>query len=204
MTRNLESMLKASEIGTLLPDFVPKNFYTLTTLRERACNFSIEKELVQTLEFSNDGTTFQVDIGDQALLSSIGFFDDHLFGHTGEFSSLDDFIISSAKKSGLEVTKTQKKKTKSSLDVILVGGASKIRGLAQYLEQKLIAYYTQKSKVDATIKISVMSPKSPDQLSWKGASIVTNLESSEQMWIKREDFVLFGMKSVKEKVPFKL
>jgi actin-related protein len=145
-----------------------------------------------------------MEIGDPLYISSLGFLYPELFlpysesDHENrentfeeidekkkkekkkkERKSIDEMIIDSIEKSEVDILSSNKKKAK--IDVLLVGGNSLIPGLPQILETKLTDYYTKKYP-EATVKVNVMNTSiyfEPKFSSWKGASIITLLESSK-------------------------
>lgn len=96
--------------------------------------------------------------------------------------------------------------TKASLAsrILLVGGSTQFPGFIDELEDKLIevvAVYEGLEKVEVLV-----DPKGvdPQDLAWKGASIVSAESSSLSMWIHREDFETHGLRIARERVPFYL
>jgi len=49
-----------------------------------------------------------------------------------------------------------------------------------------------------------MTPKDvdPSNITWRGAAVLTNLEAADELWITKEDFETFGVRILREKVPF--
>lgn len=195
--------------------------------RESGSNLMEGDEFYQIINFEKGNKIYRIEVGDPLFISSLGYFKNSLFlpfqkNHKlltdseeketvprksqKEFNSIDEYIIESIKKSEMETLFTVKKKTSLKVDVLLVGGNSLIKGFSQYLEKKLTKYYAEKHP-ETTIKVNVMSgikSISPIYLSWKGASICTKLESFKEMCIKKEEFECFGLKIVRERVPFKM
>eukprot|EP01080_Neovahlkampfia_damariscottae_P007379 gene7379-11701_t len=199
-----------------------------TEIREKHSHLHPGDEFFQNATFKFNETTYEVDIGDSCYLSALGFFYPELylpyseFDHENRVSSFEDFeekkkkekkkrerkpldemIVDSIEKSEVDLLSSNKKKAK--IEVLLVGGNSLIPGLTQILEKRLIEHYSKKFP-NVTIKVNVMTTLKyfqPQISSWKGAQIVTLLESNKEMWINRKEFDTLGLKIVKEKVPFK-
>lgn len=218
-------LLEQSNFNLKLDFDKEKNYIRET--RESGANLMEGDEFFQTLNLEHGSKIYRLEIGDPLFISSMGYFNNSLLlpfqkkhkllkdfeeketvprKPQKDHESLDEYIIESIKKSEIEILFTVKKKTSLKIDVLLVGGNSLMKGLSQYLEKKLTKHYSEKHS-DVTIKINVMSgikSISPIFLSWKGASIVTKLESFKEMCIKREEFECFGLKVIRERVPFKM
>jgi actin-related protein len=160
-------------------------------------------EIFHQVSFQYEGNVYEVEIGDPLYISALGFLYPELFLPFSEFDhenrentfedisekkkekkkkerkSIDEMIIDSIEKSEIDILTSNKKKAK--VDILLVGGNSLIPGLQQTLETKLTEHYTKKYP-EAAVKVNVMTTSSyfePKFSSWKGASIVTLLESSK-------------------------
>jgi len=85
-------------------------------------------------------------------------------------------------------------------NIILSGGSSQIKGLAESLETRLY-----KIKPASVSQVTVMlNPKSrpSDRLAWCGACIVAAAECHKEVFVKREEWSTRGVHALKERVCF--
>ncbi|EPQ31169.1 uncharacterized protein PFL1_01357 [Pseudozyma flocculosa PF-1] len=95
-------------------------------------------------------------------------------------------------------------------NILCVGGTALIPGLGSALEARLNAlfatHYAQTTgDASNAPKVTVIPPPrdmDPRSLAWKGMAVFARLESANEMWIRREDWDLFGFRAVKEKTLF--
>ncbi|XP_077283353.1 actin-related protein 8 [Arctopsyche grandis] len=86
--------------------------------------------------------------------------------------------------------------------ILIVGGGVKLQGLAKWLQNKLslqIPYMYKTEQLDI-----VVSPKDtdPSTTAWKGAAIMSCLESANELWVNRAEWQKFGVKILRERSPF--
>lgn len=87
--------------------------------------------------------------------------------------------------------------------VLLIGGGSSLKGLAPFVQERLSPLLRQKGySVDQANIVPVPRGVNPKFVSWKGASVMCNLESLSDMWISREEFEALGARSLKDRLPF--
>ena len=62
--------------------------------------------------------------------------------------------------------------------------------LSKELDVDLVEVFVNRRDIDARF------------LTWKGGAILANLESTEELWIKRTEWQIGGFKVLREKAPF--
>lgn len=88
-------------------------------------------------------------------------------------------------------------------NLLLIGGGSSLKGLAPFVQERLGPLLRQKGyPVDQVNVVPVPRGVNPKFVSWKGASVMCNLESLSDMWISREEFEALGARSLKDRLPF--
>jgi len=100
---------------------------------------------------------------------------------------------------------------KMSNNILCVGGTARIPGLGAALEARLTAMLGHHFSVttgDAgnAPKVTVIPPPrdmDPQVMAWKGMSVFARLEAaSQELCLRREDWMLFGWRALKEKTLF--
>jgi actin-related protein 8 len=97
-------------------------------------------------------------------------------------------------------------------NIICTGGTALIPGIGFALEARLNNYlfqwYTNQGKdphsSNAPSATVVPPPRDMDPriLAWKGMSVLARLDSTQEMWIPRKDWQMFGSRALKEKSLF--
>lgn len=88
--------------------------------------------------------------------------------------------------------------------VLVVGGGMKFIGIGKWLQNRLglqIPYLYKDRSEQLDI---VTSPKEMDPAitSWKGAAVMSCLESSPELWITSSEWSKCGVRILREKAPF--
>ncbi|KAH8396056.1 hypothetical protein KR222_002442, partial [Zaprionus bogoriensis] len=81
--------------------------------------------------------------------------------------------------------------------ILLVGSTAKLRGLALWLEQQL------RKQVPFGLEVNVFT-KGMDvgMVAWKGAAIMSVLESARELWITQREWQRYGLRILRERSPF--
>lgn len=81
--------------------------------------------------------------------------------------------------------------------ILLVGSTAKMRGLALWLEQRL------RQQVPFGLEVNVFT-KGMDvgMVAWKGAAIMSVLESARELWITQREWQRYGLRILRERSPF--
>lgn len=94
-------------------------------------------------------------------------------------------------------------------NVLLVGSASGVPGLASRLKERLVQRMQGDEPVDADGESApppvevILSPKGePEAMSWRGATLVANSEPMHELWIQRLEWLNGGARVLRERLPF--
>ncbi|KAH8387988.1 hypothetical protein KR093_010790, partial [Drosophila rubida] len=81
--------------------------------------------------------------------------------------------------------------------ILLVGSSAKLRGLAAWLEQRI------SQQVPPGVEVNVFT-KGMDvgMVAWKGAAIMSVLESARELWITQREWQRYGLRILRERSPF--
>lgn len=82
--------------------------------------------------------------------------------------------------------------------IVLVGGSVKFSGVEKWLQSRLSTQIPTNYKSE-TILSKEMDPA---MSSWKGAAIMSCLESAGELWITKREWDRHGVKILREKSPF--
>jgi actin-related protein 8 len=90
--------------------------------------------------------------------------------------------------------------------ILLVGGCAGYPGFGRLLEQRLWAElpsahrrYVEKERLHVTTRAKNADPR---HVAWRGASVVARLSAAQDAWILQSEWEDFGIRVVREKVPF--
>lgn len=90
--------------------------------------------------------------------------------------------------------------------IILVGGGCKFLGAEKWLQMRLLANSipTQHSKSENMVfqVHASSSNKDPATVTWKGAAVMSGLESATELFINKTDWDKQGVKILRERAPF--
>lgn len=86
--------------------------------------------------------------------------------------------------------------------ILVVGGGMKFVGIGKWLQNKVglqIPYLYRSEQLDI-----VTSPKDmdPAMTAWKGAAVMSCLESAPELWILACEWQKYGVRILREKAPF--
>ena len=87
--------------------------------------------------------------------------------------------------------------------ILVVGGSMKFSGIKKWLQNRLALQIPYQYR-GADLMDIVTSPKEIDSgnIAWKGSAVMSCLESSGELWITKEEYQKYGIKTLREKVPF--
>lgn len=115
----------------------------------------------------------------------------------GQVLGLDAAILQS-----IDGCSSEELKRKMYNNILIVGGGVKVQGIAAWLQNRLSLQipYTYKGE---QLEI-VTSPKDIDPActSWKGAAIMSCLDSAMELWINQLEWNKFGLRILRERAPF--
>lgn len=86
--------------------------------------------------------------------------------------------------------------------ILVVGGGMKFPGIGKWLQNRVglqIPYLYRTEQLDI-----VTSPKDmdPAMTAWKGAAVMSCLESAPELWITVDEWSKGGVRILREKAPF--
>lgn len=86
--------------------------------------------------------------------------------------------------------------------ILVVGGGMKFLGIGKWLQNRVglqIPYLYRTEQLDI-----VTSPKDMDPaiVTWKGAAVMSCLESAPELWISVDEWSKAGVRILREKAPF--
>jgi len=82
--------------------------------------------------------------------------------------------------------------------ILLVGSSAKLPGLAAWLEHK-ISQQMQPTDTEVNVFTKGMDA---GMVAWKGAAIMSVLESARELWISQNDWHRYGLRILRERSPF--
>jgi len=86
--------------------------------------------------------------------------------------------------------------------VLLVGGGAKFEGLSSWLYNKLILQIPFALRPEQTEIIVRPKDMDPSMVAWKGAAIMSCLESAQELWIRPCEWKKIGLRLLRERAPF--
>ncbi|XP_055679254.1 actin-related protein 8 [Lutzomyia longipalpis] len=115
----------------------------------------------------------------------------------GQIIGLDQAVLQS-----IERCPNEELKRKMYGCILVVGGGMKFQGIGKWLQNRValqIPYLYRSEQLDI-----VTSPKDmdPAMTAWKGASVLSCLESASELWITSQEWQKYGVKILREKAPF--
>lgn len=86
--------------------------------------------------------------------------------------------------------------------ILVVGGGMNFVGIGTWLQNRVamqVPYFYRSEHLDI-----VTSPKDmdPAMTAWKGAAVMSCLESAPELWINAGEWIKFGVRILREKAPF--
>lgn len=99
-------------------------------------------------------------------------------------------------------TATDEMRKKMYSSVILVGGGCKFAGAEKWLQMRLSRHLPPNSKGPESVLASSAKETDPATVTWKGAAIMSGLESAGEMFINKADWNRQGVKILRERAPF--
>lgn len=183
---------------TLGQDFDPEDCFNAEFLREtgRRGNAGYTKDQTESSFNVNDSN---VDADDEIVVDDLLKFNANDFQTTTGLGiiGLDNAIIQS-----IEHLPNEELKKKMYSSILLVGGSSKIPGLQSWLQNKIQQAIPSSYRTNDQDIVITPKDQDPQCIVWRGAAVLTSLEASDELWISREDFEMFGVRTLREKVPF--
>lgn len=86
--------------------------------------------------------------------------------------------------------------------ILVVGGGMKFAGIGTWLQNRIslqIPYLYRAEQLDIITNPRDMDPS---MIAWKGASILSCLETAHELWISRAEWEKYGVRILRERAPF--
>jgi actin-related protein 8 len=123
---------------------------------------------------------------------------------------------------------TENKIKAAGMSILLIGGTSALKGLGAFVSERSVSRYFSHDVFHIDVNelgsylmirlptllraknipldhVSIVPPPrglNPRFVSWKGASVICNLEGLSDMWIRRDEWEAVGARSLKERCLF--
>lgn len=151
----------------------------------------VDGPVVESQQSSNTEEDIVVD----ALEQTVG--NEGLLLAPGQVLSIDAAICQS-----IDRCPNEELKKKMYNCVLIVGGGVKLRGIAKWLQNKLALQIPYSCRTEQTDTVIAPKDTDPSTTAWKGAAIMSCLESANELWINRPEWQKFGVKVLRERSPF--
>ena len=86
--------------------------------------------------------------------------------------------------------------------ILLVGGGAKFEGLSTWLHNRLLLQIPFQFRPEQTEIIVRPKDMDPSMVAWKGAAIMSCLESAQELWIRPAEWRKIGVRLLRERAPF--
>ncbi|XP_004524931.1 actin-related protein 8 [Ceratitis capitata] len=124
--------------------------------------------------------------------------DELLYMVNGQIMPIDQAIVRC-----IERCATEEIKRKMYSCILLVGGSTKFSGFAKWLEQRVTLQLASTSTSYSAFEINAFSKEmDAGMIAWKGAAIMSCLESAPELWIYAGEWEKYGLRILREKAPF--
>lgn len=98
---------------------------------------------------------------------------------------------------------TEEMRRKMFSSILIVGGSVKFPGIEKWLHNRLATQIPAMYKTDKeSVLTSSVKEIDPAMTTWKGAAIMSCLESAAELWITQDLWDKQGVKVLREKAPF--
>uniref|UniRef100_A0A6P7FJ58 Actin-related protein 8 n=1 Tax=Diabrotica virgifera virgifera TaxID=50390 RepID=A0A6P7FJ58_DIAVI len=115
----------------------------------------------------------------------------------GQILSLDQAVLQS-----IDRCPNEEIKRKMYGCILVVGGGMKFSGIGTWLQNRIslqIPYLYRAEQLDIVTNPRDMDPS---MIAWKGACIMSCLETAHELWIQAEEWEKFGVRIMRERAPF--
>lgn len=115
----------------------------------------------------------------------------------GHMIGIDQAILQS-----IERCPNEEMKRKMYGCILVVGGGMKFRGIGKWLQSKVSLQTPYIYRTEQLDVLTNAKDLDPSMTTWKGAAIMSCLESAPELWITKTDWEKHGLKVLREKAPF--
>lgn len=86
--------------------------------------------------------------------------------------------------------------------VLVVGGGMKFAGIGKWLQNKMALSVVHSQRSEHLDIVTSTKDMDPAMTAWKGAAIMSCLESAPELWINQHEWQKYGLRILREKAPF--
>ncbi|KAL1464856.1 hypothetical protein WDU94_004466 [Cyamophila willieti] len=127
-----------------------------------------------------------------------------------EVCSSADFVLESGQPLGLDQAVLQsvercggdEQKRKMYGTILVVGGGLRFDGISHWLQTKLALHISYATKPDQIDIITNPKESDPQITTWRGAAILSSLETAQELWITAEEWKKHSVTILRERAPF--
>lgn len=127
--------------------------------------------------------------------------DEMAFINNGQIIPLDQAIVKC-----IERCTSEEMKRKMYGCILVIGGSAKIPGLVKWLEKKVTQQLQTITRTSDYLQNFDVFAHTKDMdasmIAWKGAAIMSCLESASELWIFAKEWEIYGLRILREKAPF--
>lgn len=115
----------------------------------------------------------------------------------GQIMALDSAILQS-----IDRCQTDELKRKMYSSILIVGGSVKAQGLHLWLQNRLALQIPYNYKTEQLEIVTAPKDIDPAVTVWKGAAVMSCLESAIELWINQSEWNKYGLRILRERAPF--
>ncbi|XP_014211678.1 actin-related protein 8 [Copidosoma floridanum] len=168
----------------------------------------IKENLEQNSEMPEESTISVVPGEDEVVVDNVDSTPNAL--NTRELDAPKDFVVGPQQLLGLDHAvlqsidrcPTDDLKRKMYSCILVVGSGMKFRGIGTWLHNRIslqIPYMYRAEQMDV---ITMPKDIDPGMTAWKGAAILSCLESAQELWIGWQEWEQIGVRILRERAPF--
>ncbi|XP_043280182.1 actin-related protein 8 [Venturia canescens] len=168
----------------------------------------IKENLEQTLEMQEEVTTPAVAGEEEVVVDAVDSAPAALSNR--DLDAPRDFVVGPQQSLGLDHAvlqsidrcPTDDLKRKMYSCVLVVGSGMKFQGIGMWLHNRIslqIPYMYRAEQLDIITQPKEMDP---GMTTWKGAAILSCLESAQELWIEKQEWERIGVRILRERAPF--
>ncbi|KIR26869.1 nuclear protein [Cryptococcus deuterogattii 99/473] len=117
------------------------------------------------------------------------------------FTASSQSPLDAAIAASLSLCGTENKIRTLSHSILLIGGSSSIKGLPAFISDRLPSLLKQRG-VPGNGEVTIVPPPrglNPRYVSWKGGSVMCNIEGLGDMWIRSDEWEALGVRALKDR-----
>uniref|UniRef100_A0A034W7G6 Actin-related protein 8 n=1 Tax=Bactrocera dorsalis TaxID=27457 RepID=A0A034W7G6_BACDO len=200
---NITGKMKQAKVqlrSSQQPD--PEDCFDAEYIRETGRRNGVRDQLLEgtipvTGEVTEDDLVVD-DVVERDANSKTSDKDELLYVVNGQIMPIDQAIVRS-----IERCSTEEIKRKMYSCILLVGGSTKFPGFSKWLEQRVMLQLAATSTSYSAFEVNAFTKEmDAGMIAWKGAAIMSCLESAPELWIYSSEWEKYGLRILREKAPF--